>query len=337
MSSSVNTQGIIIDLSTDTFKTFSLGAEEFCEYFKLPEGVIFDIGADQSNTCTGITIRSVEPGWLIMFEVINDGVTFDFYRKILLLIFDRILYGTKIRYLIMEEPLGYITGRRQESLTKLKNLLKDFIENYDHFECKKFDFIAPQSWRKGLMSKDNPHPKTSKLACVWEIQRMYPLTVNMKSHEKSTGTDYDGFESCGILVGYLNRYSISNDTDVIKILGPRNTIKIGIGYFIYGPKAQERLISLLKDLKAIQPSLEYKVKLYNEEEGVYGNAKMSLVDDLTVTEIVEDLDKVAIMHRFRYPWNLDDSMYMIVINKKCLKTRTENFLETVEEPVEIFY
>lgn len=337
MRGGVYAQGIIVDLELNEFRTFSLSAKDFCDYLKIPSDYLFDIGTDQSNTCTGITLRSVKEKWLIMFEVINEDVPFDTYRRILLLILDKILKNTKVRYLIMEDPLGYITGKRQQSLAKLKDILTEFVENYEGFKCEKFDFIPPQSWRKGLMTSQNPYPKTSKEACVWEIQKLYPLTKNMISHKKITGTDYDGFESCGIIIGYLNRYGISNDSNIVKIVGPRNTSKVGLAYFIYGTKAQERLNSIVKDIIAIQPDLSQKVKIYNEEEGIYGNAKMSLVDNFTVTIVSEDLDKISIMHRFRYAWNLEDPMFMVVLVKSSLKTRTLSYLEGLTEPSEIFY
>ena len=331
---------LLADLRTDEYVYKSMSVKEFIKSFKLKDGVIYDIGMDQSNTCTGIGIVSMDNTYLAMMEVINGGVDFSYYRNALLSTLSTILSGAKVRYFIMEEPLGYITGKRNKYLTELKNLLVNFFESGKGDNVSKFDRTAPQTWRSGLIKKDNPHPKNSKDACVYEIKKLFPVTGNFVSHVKPTTgkADFDGFESLGILVGFKNKHEIRNDSDVVKILGPKNGIKSGVAFFTYEDESLTEFTNLVTLVKECNPKLgEVVVKLYNEESTLYENVKMSLVDDFTVTSIVNDLDVISICNLFNRKMVDGYVMNMIVVPNSLIKPSFLKSLDKSEVHYELFY
>lgn len=323
-----------LNLISRNYKSRMVGASTLLKEFKLKKNKLYDVALDQSNTCTGMTIRSVDEDVLYILELINNDVSFPVYRKALLYFLKTLLSGVDVRYFLMEEPLGFMTGRRNAELTTLKHTLMEFVENTKGLNISKFDRISPQSWRAGLIKKDNPEPKNSKLACVVEIIKLYPETANLKPHKKLSGTDYDGFESCGILCGYINRHQITNKNDLVKIVGPINTTKQGFGIFFRNDSDLENVINLIMGL---MPKLgEPKIKFYNEDNTLYENVKMSLVDDFTLSVVNSELARVSLCHLFGENF-LETKTVMIVIPAASLK---DNFIKAVVDlgaNCEIFY
>ena len=321
---------LTIDLVTQQYETFKMTAKEFIKSFKLPEGRMYDIGMDQSNTCTGIGIKSMDGEVISVMEVINWGVEFKFYRNALLSILDTILRGAQIRYFIMEEPLGYMTGRRNRYLTDLKNLLVKYFDNREEKNVKKFERTPPQTWRSGLIGKDNPHPKNSKEACVHEILFLYPLVKHLVPHVKpsTNKADYDGYEALGILEGFLKKHEISNDSEVVKILGPKNGVKSALAFFTYEDSRLEEFGELVRFIRGHHPKLpDPSIKYYNEDATLYENVKMSLVDDFTVASVVTEIDVIAACNLFNLVIKDEFVLNMIVVPNSLIKS---SFLKSIE-------
>lgn len=325
-----------LDLITRKYTNSLLGASDFVNKFSLESEKLYDVALDQSNTCTGMTIRTVKEDRLIITEVINNGIDLHVYRNILVNILGRILPGKRVRYFLIEEPLGYITGQRNRELSKLKDVLTKFVSKTKGLDIKKFDTTPPQTWRSGLIKKDNPHPKNSKLACVFEVKRLYPETEAVQSHAKEAGTDYDGYESCGILCGYINKHAITNDSDVVKIIGPINTAKQGFGIFI-NSNDQKTLSDVIKLINMCYPKLgDPNLKYYNEDNTLYENVKMSLVDDFTITTIVSSLANLSVRHLFQLGYG-EGLFYLIVIPATGLKEKFIKALVLLDAHCELFY
>ena len=315
-----------------------MGAREFINTFSLAPNLIYDVGIDQSTSCTGVGIQSINDEYITIMEIANEGLSKSFYLNALKTIFNKFI-DVNIRYLVMEDPLNFMTKNQNSALISLKHALKDYFEN-SAFSYNKYDLIQPQSWRAGLIGKDNPHPKTSKEAAVYEILERYPELNVFKdiTFHPTNNSGYDGFEALGLIIGYKERFSISNDSEIIKILGPKNTTKIGFGVFCYCD-------SSLKELKEVQEILsslcnckgDFIIKYYNEEESLYANAKMSLTDDQTLTIITKPIDVISILHRYGLSYDANKNMYMLVVPYSCLKERVPEYFKLKGYCSEIFY
>lgn len=326
-----------LDLTSKAYTNRLLGARDFSEKYNLEKEVLYDVALDQSNTCTGVTIRDVRENRLLIMEIINNGVNFESYRGVLVTLLERLLVGNNVRYMIMEEPLGYITGRRNKELTKLKHTLIDFVKETRGLCITKFDTVAPQSWRAGIIQKDNPEPKNSKLACVHEVIKMYPETATMRSHKKIGGADYDGFESCGILCGYIDRHAITNTSDLTKIIGKKNSTKVAFAMFIKPSGDATVLTILLELIKGTFVKLNSPVvKYYDDKSSVYENVKMSLEDDVTVTVVTAELANLSIRHLFKLPTG-EGNFYLVVIPGSVVTSNFISALDNLDVDWEIFY
>lgn len=340
MKTLINVNTTLIDLEKEEYINLTHSAKEFSNSIKLDDNLVYDVALDQSNTCTGLTIMSTNNRYLFISEIINDGIDFDTYRRTLILILKRILGGKNVRYLIIEKPLGFITGKKNIHLDRLKKMLEDFINTSNDLKVLRFEETSPQTWRSGLMKKDNPFPKNSKEACVFEVNRLYPLTKYFKSHIKSnTGkADYDGLESLGILLGFKSKHSVNADGERIKILGPLNSTKQAFTCFIYEQRDLSITKNILKNISIFLPNLDSPcMKYYNEDYSLYENIRMSLVDDLTFTLISKSLDVICILNYFNLKFKHDNVLSMIVLPNSVVNNKLKIFLKDNNICCEIYY
>lgn len=333
----IEIHGIILDLKTRETATFVKGADEFINSFHLDKEVYYyDVGIDQSNTCTGVGIVSEDV--IIILEIANVyHIHFSIYRKVLLRILESVFKDLKLGYTVLEEPLPYISKNQNKELVALKNFLKDNLPNV--IKTTKFDTAFPQVWRAGIIkSKDNPHKKTSKEATVWEVLKLYPELREFKSltFNPTNNKGFDGFEALGIIIGYKSRHNIQDGT-YEKILGPKNTTKQALAIFVYEDKNLEKLKLLMTNIRDIMGEIP-KLKIYNEEESLYINARMSLTDNFTVTEVTSEnyiLAQLILMGIEEQ--DINKKLYMVVLPLNSVKKNLLNFLLDYNYYTEFYY
>lgn len=304
------------------------GARDFVNAFSLAPDVLYDVGIDQSHSCTGICIQPVNGDDLLILEVDNKALSLEHYRKTLKTILTRTLNKINIRYCVLEEPLPFISGNQNKALVTLKNDLINLFRDSDYFNIKHFDLIKPQSWRKGLITKENPYGPKTKLATVYEIQKLYPVTksfVPCYTHDSG----YDGYDACGIIIGYKQRHEVNNDSSITKILGPRNTTKQGCAIYCYcDSNDQSKLQELVSAINTYNSNLGSPVvKIYNDEDILYGNQKMSLVDDFTITAVTTPVDVVSVALKYKFTLEDGKQLFMIVLPLKKVKVSLIEYLE----------
>lgn len=318
-----------LDLKTGEYKEHLIGASK--ALLDLDTSLEYDVGIDQSNSCSGISVRSVCEDRLVIHEVINNGCSLQTYRRIFQKVLVKFFSNLKIRYFIIEEPIPYFTGHRNKELTSLRHSILDIMPSIKVF---KFDTVLPQVWRSGLIPRDCKYSRTSKLATVSTIKKLYPQTEYMHCHEKINGPDYDGFESLGILIGYLTRHGIKEDSTTLKNIGPINTKKNAIAFFI-DTEERDKLKEVLETLKRALPKVPQVPKEYDEEHTLYENAKMCLVDDLSVTVVTSEIDNVSISHLFKI--RKVYASYCMIILHATLLDKVAPYLADYDLNIEVFY
>ncbi|VYU47591.1 hypothetical protein [Clostridium paraputrificum] len=316
------------DVVTNESIQLRKGPRDFVNTFSLGSNVLYDIGIDQSHSCTGICIQPVDGDDILILELDNKTLSLEHYRRTLKTILTKTLSKINIRYCVLEEPLPFISGNQNKALVTLKNDLISLFRDSGYFNIKHFDLIKPQSWRKGLITKDNPYGPKTKLATVHEIQKLYPVTkkfVPCYTHESG----YDGFDACGIIIGYKQRHAVNNDSSITKILGPRNTTKQGCAIYCYcDANDQTELQELIRAINSYTPNLGSPVvKIYNDEDILYGNQKMSLVDDFTITAVTTPVDIVSVALKYKFTMEDGKQLFMIVLPLKKLKVSLIEYLE----------
>lgn len=287
---------------------------EFIEDFSLTldPSKTYDIGIDQSTSCTGIAICPLDKSFIAVIEVLN--VNFDSYYKVQLRNFLKtILRDIPIRYFIMEEPLGYLTGKRNKVLSDLKKYLEEV--KYD-LDVNHFDTTSPPSWRHGLMPEKVQGDRRKKATVIATLLDMYPGFSNLLPY---CNEDTDGLEALGIIIGYKARHGV--DEVGLKIIGPKNTRKQAISFFKYVDVSSGDYESIMSEALRV-PKLvttgrgEVKVKTYNEEGNIYVNAKMSLVDPFTFTIVTDELDVISTLIRMGQSPRPNHMLFMFTVHKK---------------------
>ena len=141
----INVRVIIIDVENKKHVLGIYPAGEFLNSFSLEENDCYDVGIDQSTSCTGLGAIDIDNKMIFCCEVSNEGLDISYYTQALKNFFKYFLSCCKLRYLVMEEPLPYISGNQNHVLVTLKKDLNDLFTSGE-FDYKKFDLIKPQSW-----------------------------------------------------------------------------------------------------------------------------------------------------------------------------------------------
>lgn len=290
-----------LDIYRELIQSFSL---------TLDKSKVYDIGIDQSTSCTGIAICPLDESFVSILEILN----FDrdaYYVPQLCNLIRKMFNDINIRYLIMEEPLGYVSGRRNSTLTKLK---KTLVPLKDELEPDHFDTILPPAWRHGLMPKAGVGDRRKKETVVNAIIELYP---QFKDFLPYSNGDYDGIEALGILLGYKARHGIDNSGG-LKIIGPTNTRKRAVAFFKYLPLNDDASKYVNEGMDFVRRYIHHKEKLnfksYNEEHNLYNNVKMCLVDNYSCTIVSDDLDLVAACIELKIVPKPNHFMLMFVAN-----------------------
>lgn len=276
----------------------------------LDRSKVYDVGIDQSTSCTGISICPLDKSFIIVLELLN----FDrdaYYVPQLCNFIRKTFSDLELRYLIMEEPLGYVTGRRNSTLTKLK---KTLVPLKDELNVKHFDTILPAAWRHGLMPKAGKGDRRKKETVVNAVLELYP---NLEDFLPYSNGDYDGIESLGIIVGFKARHGV-DDSGGLKIIGPTNTKRRGIAFFKYLELSKDVQVQIDKDMAIFKMYMHHKdslhFKSYNEEHNLYNNVKMCLVDNYSCSIISDNLDVIACCIELGIVPRPDGFMFMFVAN-----------------------
>lgn len=300
---------------SDKLLTYQDFIEDF--EFNLNPNKVYDVALDQSNSCTGVCIRPLDKSFLVVMEVLNVNVSFEIYRLQLKNFLHKIFSGYSIRYFIMEQPLTYITGRRNAQLTKLKNVLKELKSDLNP---KVFDEVPVTSWRHGLMPKAVQGDRRKKDTVVKAVLEFYPA---LSDFLPLSNIDTDGIESVGILLGYLNRHGVEDNA--LKIIGKVNTTKKAIACFKYIDISNRTLESVLKDDFYYVNDIaigkgECIFKTYNKEFNLHGNAKMALVDPFTITYVDVEVDVLSVLLKMGQVPKKNHIMFMAIIHERMLNT-----------------
>ena len=240
---------------------------------KLPKDKIFDIGIDQSSSCTGIAISSTDDDLNILIDVRNDS--FDkntFYRELKGILY-RLIADRKVRDITCEDPPP-VKGKKYAStvLLELRGRLEAWIEEIDELRNGNFDSIFPQTWKSLVVDKSKGKNRSNIKECIADdICDIYPEFRKYKNVYATK--DYDGFDAFGILLGH-KRYAYTED-GIPLICGKvesRHTSFVGYRYVdVDEIKAGKVNDFLGKALTIFKPAY----RMYNGRYNKYQNIRMA--------------------------------------------------------------
>lgn len=246
-------------------------------HLKLNRNFVYDIGIDQSSTCTGIFIKSVDDTVRIIIDVRRDtGDAYTFYRELKYFI-KSLVKDQKIRNVVCEDPPP-VEGRRYTTkfLNELLGRVSEWMDDIDEFHDAEFSKILPQSWKSLVMDKSKGKNRSKSKECISEdICDIYPEFRAYRDYHFSK--DYDGFDACGILTGFL-RYSYTDNGKGIRMIAGAKR-GCGKAYYAYRyipvevARHPETINDFLGETKLLFGKIPFLA--FNYSKSVIDNIKMA--------------------------------------------------------------
>lgn len=177
---------------------------------KLVKNLHYAVGVDQSTSCTGFYIREGLGRIEALFDVRRGADTTEEFFKSLKFILKSVFEGTIVDLVVHEEPVPNLrqaySGR---ILSELKGRLQEWIKEIPAFQNATIKGIYPQSWKKFVIDAKAAKAAgttvtkraKSKAAISEDVCKVLPYFRTYRALHYSV--DYDAFDACGILIGYL--------------------------------------------------------------------------------------------------------------------------------------
>ena len=203
---------------------------------KLSTRLSYDVSLDQSSTCTGIAIVSVDNNIRIILDCMRDtGDRDEFYRE-LYRVLKKIVHGQKIRHIICENPPP-VQGQKYSSrlLLELLGRISAWVEEIPELRAAEFGKIFPQSWKPFIINKEKGKGRDKVKALIAEdICDILPEFNTYR--ERHVSKDYDGFDAMGILLGY-RAYTVSLCINTTNMVDGGSCRDSSFSYFLHRYRA----------------------------------------------------------------------------------------------------
>ena len=201
--------------------------------FHLNAGEDYQIGMDQSTTCSGVCIKNFRNTEFYMIECKRDSHE---DSSEFMFMFEKFLHticeGCSITHIIYEKPIKSAEFQSARVLFQLEGIVTQLGRRYPEFSTAKIANIENASWRSSVVLKEfNRHGR--KEATAMSIRRIFPWADN---YGYSLGKDQDVFESVGILFGWF--ISAFDPLGRPYVRGDRSKATIG-GFIIPGLHAED--------------------------------------------------------------------------------------------------
>ena len=218
-------------------------------------------------------------------------------------------------------------------LTELFGKLEVFLEFNPDLAKTELQSIYPQAWKSRIIDKSKGTGRiNTKLCCAEDICDKKPLLKNYLYN--SPAKDLDGFDACGILLGYKKCAYTDNGTP--KIYGVVEKRHISRVYYRYvdisNVKTQEDFTEAVfgflgETVSYFQP----KLKVYNSDNhyNLLKNIKMaSSTYSFTVTQLPNKVIE-PLRWNFEFEYDSNKVMFAYILRKRDFKKSDLNVLDSV--------
>ena len=289
------------------------------EYYlniKLSTRLSYDVSLDQSSTCTGIAIVSVDNNIRIILDCMRDtGDRDEFYRE-LYRVLKKIVHGQKIRHIICENPPP-VQGQKYSSrlLLELLGRISAWVEEIPELRAAEFGKIFPQSWKPFIINKEKGKGRDKVKALIAEdICDILPEFNTYR--ERHVSKDYDGFDAMGILLGYrAYTYDIDGNRKIAGIQERRHTSFVG---YRYVPTDELKSVGATAFLGLAHNQVEPVFLTYNGNYNKFNNIRMASSNNVACYTILDD----SFLDELRWQYDLEPQpnhvLLMYVFNESRL-------------------
>lgn len=329
----------VIDIKSNGFRKLILG--EYSSDFNLilPENLVYDIGIDQSSSCTGFYICDTKSNINILLEFARDTSDSEAFYRDLQYFIGRVTKDRNIRLVVCEDP-PYVKGKQYSSrlLLELRGKLSGWMSMIPALEKAELKSIYPQTWKSLIVDKSKGKNRSNvKKFIADDVCDILPCFAAYKDY--GVNKDYDGFDATGILLGY-KKYAYTED-GIPLICGKQEKRHTSLVWYRYEPVeiAQDKykLNAIFGDaIIAVKPEF----KMFNPRYNKHTNIRMASSNSRFCTYTILSEKEFNVI-RFKYDLEKKDDhvLLMYVMNESSISRGLRNLLKSMfpmnEEVVEI--
>lgn len=318
--------------NSETFKKVDIPLMAVCRFdLKLKDDREWDVGIDQSTSCTGICLQDTKKEFQVLLDVKRDkALSKNEYYNDLFYLLKRLFAEKNIRYLVYERPAPkdmYASRVLQE----LKGHLDEWIRTIPELEFATVESVFPQTWKKYIVDKSKGKGRGKiKSAIAEDLCDRFIMLSEYKM--KYLFTDYDSFDACGILNGFLE-YAYCDGMPCIH--GTIEKTHVAIVGYLWVDSDKLDCSQILGDFtKVLRP----KLLAMNPEKNLNENIRMASSNNRCVMTILPRKYLDAL--RWELGVDVDEpgkTMLMLVLRKSEFTFKTlECFNELVPWNKEIY-
>lgn len=305
----------------------------------LDKNDVWDIGIDQSTSCTGITVMNVNETIGGIFDLHRDKALEDrvFYHELKQFL-QRLVENKKVRILVYEKPIPKPQFKNaQRVLYELKGRLEEWIYDIPELgEANVIDSVFPATWKSLVMDKSKGKNRSNnKLEIARDLIDIYPA---LREYGLAYPyTDYDGFDSLGILTGF-KRYAY-NKVGMEQIHGTMEKRHVA-AVFYYAADKDMNFTDVFKQAFGIYntfPSLwEMKFLAYNLNYNLTQNIRMASSGNVPVMTMLPETT-----HQYvKWEFNIDTegkNLFAFIFKKSYLsKNNYDAFCRVLPNNAEVY-
>lgn len=298
---------------------------------QLPDDRIYLMSIDQSSKETGIYLTDLDVSFHFIGTVerrLQDK--YRYYEEIRLFL-KRLLRGKTLGLFVREDLPPVNRGRALPVLGELVGILNSWrssgdIPEFTNLPDDKWEKIMPSTWKSKIIDKSKGKGRfNKKREIASDLVDKFPELVDYFNSVKPS-SDYDGFDACGILHGYIaTHYS---DTGA-KIAGTKD---FQGDIMVYCRSVSKEELSdresLLEWFFPQEYDYGHKWLEMNTEASYYDNIRRAASKHPFVLTIVNDL-LTSIALRWQHGIGMDSNPLLLYIVRKNIMKKSQ--LDKLEE------
>lgn len=239
----------------------------------LPRNKVYDVGLDQSSSCTGIAIISTDNDLEMIVDVRNNSFNKDTFYRELKGVLRKLVYERNIRLVVCEDPVP-AKGKKYAStvLLELRGRISSWMEEIPEFNQASFNSLYPQSWKSLVVDKSKGKHRSNDKECI--ASDICDIVPGFRKYKNIYATkDYDAFDAFGILLGY-RRYAYT-EAGVPKICGKIEKMHRAFVGYRYVPITDIQNGTLNKFFGETYKYFNPQYREYNTRYSKYENIRMA--------------------------------------------------------------
>lgn len=258
----------------------------------------WNIGIDQSSSCTGLCFQSTDKDWQILLDLHRDRNLPDsvFYAELSKFV-EKTVRDTEVKMLISERPAP-TAMYASRVLEELKGHIDAWGYTIPELENSLKDSLFQQTWKSYIVDKSKGKGRGKvKEEVAADVVDMFPA---LKPYYNTyPWSDYDSFDATGILNGFL-RYAFDQEGNE-KIHGVKEKRHTSlVGYLWCKRDDPEVLPRTFGGLTAFV-SLGAKYLVYNENATLHDNVRMASSNyDFVLTTLPRET-----LSQFEWKYDID--------------------------------